>query len=381
MSAATQRINAGTLPPSLRGAACVFEALPLGVIIYDDTLRTLYQNENAQCIFPRAADLAATLARELIESRFEDWQANLRGAWTRPTAQRFDGLTLRADSAAPRHVNVIVTTLADAGDHSIRRGLLLVEDVTARFTMEQRLAASERLAAVGKLCAAVAHELNNPLDGILRFLNLALRVSDDATNRKLHKYIAAARDGCQRLVHVVRALLDFSRNSPPPVAEQTLARLIDEAVRTFEGRAAERGVSIFCRYPPGDLPAVGGVNLFQVFCNLIKNAIDAMPAGGALTIAVEDRPNEIVISFTDSGVGLPANAERMFEPFFTTKPPGQGTGLGLAVCKEIVERLGGSIAAANRTDARGAVLAVRLPRGMSALYRTPPGERTNTGVA
>lgn len=371
MIAPTQQTDlaAAALSPSLRGIAFVFDALPLGVIVFDERLHVCYQNELARCMVPAAEDLAAAMTRDVVDSRFESWKAHLEAAWARTTPQRFDGLSVRANGSPARYVNATVSTLADPAT-GVRLGLLLLEDVTSRFTMEQRLAVSERLAAVGKLCASVAHELNNPLDGILRFLNLALRVADDATNPKLHEYVSAARDGCMRLVHIVRALLDFSRNAPPALAEQTLARLIDEAVRTFEVRAAERNVSIFCRYPQADVTAVGGVNLYQVFCNLIKNAIDAMPAGGSLTISGEQRGGENVISFVDSGCGLPKDAERLFEPFFTTKPAGQGTGLGLAVCKEIVERLGGSISAGNRTDGPGAVFTIRIPCGFTGLVHS-----------
>jgi len=367
MIAPTQQTDraAAALSPSLRGVAFVFDALPLGVIVFDERLHVCYQNELARCMVAAADDLAAAMARDVVDSRFESWKTHLEAAWARPTPQRFDGLTVRAGRSPARYVNATVTTLADPAAGGVRLGLLLLEDVTSRFTMEQRLAVSERLAAVGKLCASVAHELNNPLDGILRFLNLALRVSDDAANPKLHDYVSAARDGCMRLVHIVRALLDFSRNAPPALAEQTLARLIDEAVRTFEARAAERQVSIFCRYPQADVAAVGGVNLYQVFCNLIKNAIDAMPSGGSLTLSAEQRGGEVVVSFVDSGCGLPPDSDRLFEPFFTTKPAGQGTGLGLAVCKEIVERLGGSISAGNRADGPGAVFTVRIPSGIS----------------
>jgi len=366
MPAPTQPIEHAAPTAPLAGAvAAAFDSLPIGVIAFDDALRVQYQNESACCILPDAADLAVALARDVVDSRFEDWQSHLLAAGSQLTSKRFDGLTFRTPAAQPRFVNLLLTTFSDPNDPPHRRGLLLLEDVTARITMEQRLAVSERLAAVGKLCASVAHELNNPLDGILRYLNLALRVADNSAASNLQDYIRAAREGCQRLVHIVRSLLDFSRNAPSALARQTLARLIDEAVRTFEARAAEQHISIFCRHPQADLPAVGGVNLYQVFCNLIKNAIDAMPSGGALAISAEERSGEIVITFTDSGTGLPSDADRLFQPFFTTKPPGQGTGLGLAVCKEIVERLGGAIAGANRTDGRGAIFTVRVPSGLT----------------
>ena len=104
-----------------------------------------------------------------------------------------------------------------------------------------------------------------------------------------------------------------------------------------------------------------GSNLFQVFCNLIKNAVDAMPDGGTLTITTAAwSTGEVVVSFEDTGMGLPENAEQIFEPFFTTKPSGQGTGLGLAICKDIIEKYNGRILAENRPEG-GARFTVVVP--------------------
>jgi two-component system NtrC family sensor kinase len=100
--------------------------------------------------------------------------------------------------------------------------------------------------------------------------------------------------------------------------------------------------------------------LFQVCCNVIKNAIDAMPDGGRLTITTAALDRDVVLRVEDTGVGLPENMDEIFEPFFTTKKPGEGTGLGLAICKDYVERLHGRITA-ERADPQGAVFIVSIP--------------------
>ena len=105
---------------------------------------------------------------------------------------------------------------------------------------------------------------------------------------------------------------------------------------------------------------IPGTNLFQVFCNLIKNACDAMPDAGTLAVTTRLVDNQAVIRFEDTGVGLPEEIDRIFEPFFTTKDPGKGTGLGLAICKDIIEKYGGKIVPQRRAD-RGSVFTVRLP--------------------
>src|SRR5262249_58518459 len=136
------------------------------------------------------------------------------------------------------------------------------------------------------------------------------------------------------------------------LAGQSINKLLDEAVASMQTRATEHRVAIVSHYEEHDLPAVGGTNLFQVFCNIIKNAIDAMQAGGTLTISARSKGDAVIVAFADTGMGLPADADQLFQPFFTTKPSGEGTGLGLAVCREIIERLGGTISAENRRHVR-----------------------------
>ncbi len=340
----------------------LFEALPLGVVLFDGALRATIRNSQAICLLPDADDVPQALSRDLVDVQCEDWAKNLSEVLHSGQSMRRDAIVLQHRTERPRFVNLIIA--ATGSDEAMPRGgILIIEDVSSRITMEQRLAISERLAAIGKLCASVAHELNNPLDGILRYLNLSLRLAGDGDGGKLRDYVQAARDGTVRLVHIVRSLLDFSRKTPPALAGQSISRLLDEAVASMQARAIENNVSVVC-HTPHDLPAVGGTNVFQVFCNVIKNAIDAMPSGGTLTIAATSVDADVVVSFSDTGTGLPDDSSQLFEPFFTTKPPGKGTGLGLAVCREIAERLGGSIVAGNRPDQRGAVFTVRLPAGV-----------------
>jgi signal transduction histidine kinase len=108
------------------------------------------------------------------------------------------------------------------------------------------------------------------------------------------------------------------------------------------------------------MPNVRGNNLFQVFCNLVKNALDAMPRGGRLMIRTRLAAQRVRIEFEDTGVGLPADAERIFDAFYTTKPPGKGTGLGLAICRDLIQRYQGRIWAENREQG-GAIFFITIP--------------------
>lgn len=227
--------------------------------------------------------------------------------------------------------------------------------------MEHRLAVAERLAGLGQLAARVAHELNNPLDGILRYVGLARRLDAEAGQDKSVEYLDRARDGLVRMAGILRSLLEYSRGAPVGPHAATLSGILEDAVRSFESQASAANVTVVCSFHEPRMPIGNAGSLFQVFCNLVKNAVEAMPSGGTLSIKTRSAMGGLEIHFEDTGCGLPSEAEKIFEPFFTTKPHGQGTGLGLAVCKELVEKAGGRIRAEARANG-GARFSVWLPQ-------------------
>jgi two-component system, NtrC family, sensor kinase len=216
----------------------------------------------------------------------------------------------------------------------------------------------------------VAHELNNPLDGILRYTNMALRLAEkidpspqpdpNAPVAKIIGYLKNAKSGIVRMTEIIQSLLEFSRNTPSTFEQATINKIVEDAVTAMEGRAHESNVTVVCNFLQTDMPVVRGSNVFQVFCNLIKNAIEAMPSGGTLTVTTRLTEADVIVTFEDTGVGLPEQADKIFDPFFTTKAPGKGTGLGLAVCQELIEKYSGTITAASRQP-RGAVFTVTIP--------------------
>jgi len=234
--------------------------------------------------------------------------------------------------------------------------LMLVEDISPRLSMERRLAAGERLAAAGTLAAQVAHELNNPLDGVMRLVGLAQRTAGPEAG----KFLAQAREGLLRMAEIIRGLLAQGRPWQVAGERAEVQVVVEEAVRAMEPRAQAAGVSIVCDYDGRVIGAVDG-GVFQVFCNVIKNALDAMPNGGMLRITVRPAGEQCEAEFSDTGVGLSDDeeAERIFEPFYTSKPPGEGSGLGLAICRGILARVGGWVVAAPRPEG-GASVTVRL---------------------
>jgi signal transduction histidine kinase len=237
------------------------------------------------------------------------------------------------------------------------------EPTTKKDTnMKRQLADMERLATIGKLASKVAHELNSPLDGILRYINLAIRALEKENLEKPKEYLAQCRQGLMRMVQIVSELLEFSRStyalSEEPVK---IEQVIDDAINAIETDMEISNIRILRAYN-SQMPQVRNGNLFQVFCNLLRNAIDAMPDGGELNVTTRlEKDDTIAVEFHDSGTGfVPEDAEAIFEPFYTTKARGKGTGLGLAICRDIIERYNGRITAQNSPEG-GSIFTVYIP--------------------
>ncbi len=239
-------------------------------------------------------------------------------------------------------------------------GYLIAEDVTREALVTRDLANAERLAALGKLSSKVAHELNNPLDGIIRYLNLGIRLAQQQENLTLIKYLKESHHGLLRMVRILSDMLDFSREARSSSEHADVNKLLEDAVRMLELKAEEFDIEIV-RDLQEPMPNIRSGNLFQVFCNLIKNAIDAMPDGGRIVLATETNDTNMIVTCSDQGSGIDQNLiDRVFEPFFTTKETGKGTGLGLPICRDIIERYGGRLTVANNPD-RGCTFTITIP--------------------
>ncbi len=228
-----------------------------------------------------------------------------------------------------------------------------------RDRLQTELRRSERLAALGKLLAGVAHEVRNPLAGIRSTAQLWQRgvvgLDEDSLGGLVHEV--------DRLEEIVSRLLQFSRADAQDLAPGDLNAVLAEAARLAAGPAEAKGVRVGIdldtHLPP---VAMAPPALLQVFRNLTTNAIQVMSPGGTLRLATRRAPTRhaIVASVTDTGPGLaPEVAKHIFEPFFTTKP--EGTGLGLAIAREIALAHRGDLHAANRPEGTGAVFTLTLP--------------------
>jgi signal transduction histidine kinase len=337
----------------------ILQALPIGVVVFNKELKILSANSSADKLISIRADADITLAIGTNKKIWGDWHKTLTEVVETGKTFRFDHVEYHLVHK-PSLLQITCVPLTDDLNGVIQGGFLLLEDITEKANAQKQMATTERFAAMGKLASKVAHELNNPIDGIMRYINLAKRTIGEAGLPKPVEYLEHASDGLKRMVQIITELLEFSRSRYSALEDMSIDKIIDDAVKFIEPTAKAMGIEIERQYQ-SPLPKIKGGNLFQVFCNLLKNAVEAMPDGGRVIISCNiSEDNVAVIKFRDTGQGFdPANSEEIFEPFFTTKT-GKGTGLGLAICRDIIEKYGGKITAQNAPDG-GSVFTVHLP--------------------
>jgi PAS domain S-box-containing protein len=260
------------------------------------------------------------------------------------------------DSGAPIH---------DGGGHLI--GIVLVfRDITERRMSEGALMRAEKLAAAGRLAASVAHEVNNPLEGLTNLIYIAHR-SDDLN--EIRRLLSQAESELGRIAQITRQSLGFyrERSSPAPFKPATIVR---EVTDFYASRAANIGVSLVVNAKTEREVLGSAGELRQILSNLLANSLDACASGATIRVeansAIDPRNTErpgVRITVADTGFGIPPeHLESIFEPFFTTKKD-TGTGLGLWVSRELVEKHGGSLRVRSRTSVPlcGTVFSIFLP--------------------
>jgi two-component system NtrC family sensor kinase len=229
-----------------------------------------------------------------------------------------------------------------------------------KTTTSKQIGRSEKMASIGRLAAGVAHEINNPLTGVLTFAHL-LRDKEHITVEDREDLDLIIRE-TSRAAEIVQRLLDFARERPPVAELLDLNDVIHRTVALIRAQKAFDNIQIIERFAE-DLPEVmGDANqLQQVFLNLALNACGAMKDGGELVFATKENDGCVYIDVVDVGCGIPPeNLEKIFDPFFTTKPAGKGTGLGLSVSYGIVQRHGGRLDVVSVPD-EGSTFSVVLP--------------------
>ena len=240
-----------------------------------------------------------------------------------------------------------------------RTQVLVFKDVTDEREVSRRLFHAEKMSAVGQLAGGVAHEINNPLGGILAFAQIMSR--DPGRNAEDRENLRLITDAAVRAKKIVESLLHFSRRPSEEKGPVDLVRVVDEALFLLQSQLKTGRVELVREFEPA--VAIANANqVQQIVVNLVVNALQALNGEGRIVVSTGPAgASHVRIQVADSGPGMkPEVARRVFEPFFTTKPEGQGTGLGLSICYQIAEEHGGSIHLEQSPD-RGACFVLELP--------------------
>ncbi|MHC4552956.1 MAG: PAS domain-containing sensor histidine kinase [Planctomycetota bacterium] len=342
---------------------CIAESCKSAIVSFDHDLTIIDSNPMAANLLKLESTLDQTLSAGTDMKIWGNWTDTLQEILKTEQPANFEAVKYTRGEFS-RLLCMRLIPLKDTSTDTIIGAAAVVNDVAEKLDTEHEMAQAERLMAIGKVAGKVAHELNNPLDGILRYVNLAIRVLDQNQTEKAAEYLLHCRTGLQRMAQIITEMLEFSRTTNLAFETSPVDKMIDDALRAMEASLRDIKIEIV-RTNTEPLPHLKSDAIFQVFCNLIKNASDAMDGRGRLTIIFSRQDEYCQIEFHDSGPGIASEQlNEIFRPFYTTKPKGRGTGLGLAICKDILEKLNGTISVRNHPQG-GAAFLVELPSGQS----------------
>ncbi|MFQ5550722.1 MAG: nitrogen regulation protein NR(II), partial [Gemmatimonadales bacterium] len=256
-------------------------------------------------------------------------------------------------------------------DHEVTHVITIGEDMTESRRIRERVAQTEKLAAVGQLAAGVMHEINNPLATIGACIEaLSVRVPElpHTSRNAFEEYMKIIDSELDRCKSIIDGLLDFSRPRARIRNPVEVNQIVEDSIFLAKHHQKFKRIKLSVDLER-ELPMINAnaEQLIQAFLAIMINAIDAMEGSGELRVATHalNHSGEVVISFADSGPGIPReDVTKIFEPFYTTKEPGGGTGLGLSICYGIIQQHNG-VLQVDSNAGRGAVFSVVLPTAAS----------------
>ncbi|MCF8068198.1 MAG: response regulator [Desulfobacterales bacterium] len=268
----------------------------------------------------------------------------------------------------PVEIDHLAEKIKQANESIIRKEERIAENAF-REKVAHQMAAAERLASLGTLATGIAHEINNPLAiinesaGFLSQILARQKMLQIPCRKEFELSIDKIITAVERAGKITHQLLGFARNGHSDYTRVDLPELIAESIDLLTHEMSNRNIDITTSFDPLSKEIMTDpFQLRQVFINLLSNANYAVGENGRISISTANHGQEVAISIQDTGPGIPANhIEKIFEPFFTTKPPNKGTGLGLFVTRNIIDKLGGSIRVDSKLNV-GTTFRVVLPK-------------------
>jgi len=227
--------------------------------------------------------------------------------------------------------------------------------------LRKKTESDSKFADIGKFSSGISHELTNPLDGVIRYTNLAIETAEDGV---VKEYLMEAKSGLSRITNIVRSLLELTRYKKPASPKFIdVNKSIETSINFLRYETMCKAASIVKNLSP-DLPMIPDFGFDSVFSNIFKNSMDALNEKGSISVSTALDNGFVKISIRDTGCGISKNnIERIFEPFFTTKAMGKGSGLGLSICYDIVKRYNGKIDVSSEPN-KGSIFTVYIPHGV-----------------
>lgn len=337
----------------------LFQSINEGILVLGDEMRLLYANTAAERLigFQAEKERGNSLKRYLRDWGIETLLLHQVADWHRVE-------TREVEVSYPEHR--VISFYARPVEFEERTELLLMlRDVTRERRAEEDTLADERLAAVQTLVAGVAHEIGNPLNALtihLQLLERELRHLSDANMREnLKELTGIASQEVARLDGIIRRFLTALRPTKPHLVRGNVREVLETTLRLLAPDLERRAIQLQCSIPES-IPDIflDAQQMEQVFFNLLKNAMDAIPDNGRIGVTVMADDTLVSISILDNGVGIPeALLGKIFDPYVTTKT--KGSGLGLMVVRRIVQSHGGTISCASH-EGEGTCFTICLPR-------------------
>jgi two-component system NtrC family sensor kinase len=332
----------------------ILATMPEGVLVIDGKDRILLANKAMDRIFHFNANMLkdASLKEIFPVDQFFDLHKAVKYG---ETAKNFLEFRYKAQGFEKIIYCILVKMYGE-------RTLLTFSDVSREREEEEKLYLTDRLASIGEMAAGLAHELNNPLTGILA-LSALLTKSDLPQDCK--EDIECINSEAKRAADIVKNVLLFARNKIGDTGQSSINEVVKDVIRLREYEQRTSNISVVTNLEENlpDIPIDKG-QLQQVFLNLISNAeaaIKELNRPGVITVATQRVNGHINILFSDNGCGIKKQImPRIFDPFFTTKEIGKGTGLGLSICYSIIVKHGGKISVKSQVN-EGTTFTIRMP--------------------